>query len=216
MLHPAGHAGATLRYKPGRQTLSITGLRMEGVGGLAIDATASVSLVDSTISCTGGGGGISAGKSAGLLLKNVWFNRVATAVRMADGTPVAGNADGWVQFTTVAAPVAAGVGSTFATTPVYTDGLPTHGPVVVKGATGTPPPADLTEQHSWAAAAAADGTFPSWESVGACFAADYGVLYFLRCLFAFCCSCWDSCFCFASRAAARCQHVLAAVCWCWG
>eukprot|EP00729_Bicosta_minor_P006211 gene6211-27391_t len=156
-------------YTPGRQTLIVTGLVVEGVQGSSIVASASVSVIDSKISgADSSSGGIVSSNGAGVFLQNVWFNKVSNPVTIGDTSIVAGDAGGWLQLETVAA--GAGVSNT--TAAVYNDGVMVASPLVERGASGAAaaPPPTLTTQHGWPA------DFPTWESPGACMASDYGAV----------------------------------------
>ena len=169
---------------PGRQTLSVTGARIQlapSASGPAISVVAqALSLVDSVIEGHAHQVGVAVSSSSNLFLQDVYFRGFEKSVVMPDGSilgPSYAAASGsatWSHAKLVAAgrqkadPEAGGPAYT---SPVFKNGSATGDYQVnfVTPSNQKAPPSDLTSRHVWD-----EATFPSWFDSSACRAKDFG------------------------------------------
>ena len=147
---------------PGRQTLSVTGARIQlaaEASGPAIDVKAqALSLVDSVVEGHAHQVGVSVASSSNLFMQDVFFKSFAKSVALPDGSslPTTRPQGEWCHAKLVAAgtqgfPLP---GKNHApakySSPVFKDGKATDDYAVDFAAESVqPPPSDLTTQHVW-------------------------------------------------------------------
>lgn len=162
--------------KPGRQTLSVTGMRsiQSLPGASAVFFSQPISIVDAIIDVGPQTTGINCTSGArNIFLRNVWVRgataKGTSAVQLPNGTSIPGRPKGeWLVVRTLAAPGDGVVEPFGASTPVFVDGVKLSDAIVDTSSSPGPPANNIQSQHLWAR------EFPTWESQGACFATDFG------------------------------------------
>eukprot|EP00927_Polykrikos_kofoidii_P049142 TRINITY_DN43265_c0_g1_i1.p1 TRINITY_DN43265_c0_g1~~TRINITY_DN43265_c0_g1_i1.p1 ORF type:complete len:780 (-),score=85.16 TRINITY_DN43265_c0_g1_i1:164-2503(-) len=169
---------ALLYEAPGRQTLSVTGLKVQVLAlatGPAIDAEAPISLVDVAISGPNGFAkdvsgppAIRATKKCSLFMQNVWVQGFSVAVLAPNGVQHHGSTSPeiWVHFPLSAAPSEQPQIKNLSSN-IFIDGAVMEGQLWTQSFK-VGPPEDMSAKHLWGA-----GT-PTWEARGACNAHAYG------------------------------------------
>ena len=149
---------------PGRETLSVAGLRVAthaGASGPAIEAACPLSVLDARIECAGGGCAEPAVKVAAghAYLKNVFFAGFAVPVAVGDSRPIAPR-PGWTRVAELTAIVSAW-GPAGYRPAIYIDRTLQNRTLLVGAVSAAAPPAGLVESHTL-------GRLPSWEDPKVC------------------------------------------------
>eukprot|EP01065_Artemidia_motanka_P007731 TRINITY_DN13864_c0_g1_i2.p1 TRINITY_DN13864_c0_g1~~TRINITY_DN13864_c0_g1_i2.p1 ORF type:complete len:626 (+),score=136.33 TRINITY_DN13864_c0_g1_i2:68-1945(+) len=157
---------ALLYDAPGRQTLSVVGLKVvaaAGATGPPIHSFNPLSVADSVVEGAGAVA-VAAEEGCSLFLSNVWTRGYEALARLPNGTLVSAGSSEWARASTIAAPAVKLQQG--AATPAYVDSERVAGAVVaVRG--GGSGPGDLQTSHL-------PRPEVSWESGGVCMASEYG------------------------------------------
>ena len=168
---------------PGRQTLSVTGARIQlapSASGPAINVVAqALSLVDSIIEGHAHQVGIAVSSSSNLFLQDVYLRGFEKSVVMPDGSILGPSYAASGSATWSHAKLVAGgrqkadpeAGGPAYTSPVFKNGsaIDDYQVDFITTSNQKSPPSDLTSQHVWD-----EATFPSWFDSSACRAKDFG------------------------------------------
>ena len=168
---------------PGRQTLSVTGARIQlapSASGPAISVVAqALSLVDSVIEGHAHQVGIAVSSSSNLFLQDVYFRGFEKSVMMPDGSILGPSYAASGSATWSHAKLVAGgrqkadpeAGGPAYTSPVFKNGsaIDDYQVDFITTSNQKSPPSVLTSRHVWD-----EATFPSWFDNSACRAKDFG------------------------------------------